>query len=243
MKSDAYDFLASLHLRLEQRIGSPECVRQRIGELETLAAQDKRYKHYCGTEHTFTKGIALPAIYEELTTTFQNSPEQARASIYAEGFTNFRDMATNTPARKTRHPFSKVFITDPREIYAQWAGRASGAALKQSCPDFALRDPFPHNILFEAKYFQGRTAEAGERELVSTVYQAFFYRGLPENLSHPSRPWGYDYAVAFVYDASPEGHFEAAWRALPKAVKAGFWDGANVYIMVLRGEEGTKTVI
>ena len=237
MKSDAYEFLTRLHTRLECRIGPPECVRQKLSELARLAAQNPKYKYYCGAEHTFTKGIALPAIYEELTTTFQYSPEQASASLYAEGFTNFPEIATNTPARKTRHPFSKAFVGNPQKIYDKWIGRQSGAALRQSCPDFTLRHPFPHNILFEAKYFQGPTAEVGERELVTTAYQAFFYRGLPENLSHPGRPWGYDYGVAFVYDASPGGHFEAAWSALPKEVKAGFWDGANVYIMVLRGQQ------
>jgi len=170
-----------------------------------------------------------------LTTTFQCTPEQARAALYAEGFRNFPEMAINTPARLARHPFSKVLVNNAQDIYAQWSGRTAGVALKQSCPDFALRAPFPHNILFEAKYFQGQSSAAAERELVATAYQTFFYRGLPATHSSAGRPWGYDYAVAFVYDASAEGYFEKAWQDLPSEVKAGFWGGANVYLMVLRG--------
>ena len=235
MKQAAYEFLTELHGWLNRAIGPPQSVQEKIRELGELASQDPKFSFYCGAEHTFTKGIALPAVYQELITTFQLSPEQARSSLYAEGFRNFPDLAINTPARVVRHPFSKILVNNALDIYAQWTGRKSDAALKQSCPDFALRDPFPHNILFEAKYFQGQSLAAAERELVTTAYQAFFYRGLPDTHTDPGRPWGYDYAVAFVYDASPEGYFEKSWRALPAEVKEGFWGGANVYVMVLRG--------
>ncbi|MDZ7790297.1 MAG: hypothetical protein U5L08_07370 [Xanthomonadales bacterium] len=237
MKDEAYEFLKTLHSRLDLQIGPPPEVSKRIRELNDLGRQDPKFAFYRGTEGAFVAGIALPAIYDELMTTFRYSAEQARKSLYAEGYRNFSEIAINTPARWMRHPFSKVLVSNARDIYSQWAGRKAGAALKQSCPDFALRDPCSHNIIFEAKYFKENSCAAAERELVATCYQAFFYRGLPENLDAPGRPWGYDYAVAFVYDASPDGYFEAAWEALPSEVKRGFWGGANVYVMVLRGTQ------
>ena len=68
------------------------------------------------------------------------------------------------------------------------------------------------------------------------MYQAFFYRGLPANYENPKRPWDYDYSCLFVFDASFDGAFANAWEQLPAEVRQGFWDGANVYTMVIRGQ-------
>jgi hypothetical protein len=73
--------------------------------------------------------------------------------------------------------------------------------------------------------------------LVSDIYQAFFYRGLPRvdatKRGHPE--WDYDYACLLAYDASPDGTLVAAWEALDSSVRQSFWDGANIYVMILRG--------
>ena len=65
--------------------------------------------------------------------------------------------------------------------------------MTQSCPDFSLRDPFPHSILFEGKYFARDSLEFAQRELVTNIYQAFFYRGLPRLAATKRHPeWNYD---------------------------------------------------
>jgi hypothetical protein len=95
---------------------------------------------------------------------------------------------------------------------------------------------FPHSIVFEGKYFANGSTGDASRELVSDIYQAFFYRGLPRveasKRGHPK--WDYDYACLLAYDASPNGTLLNAWDALPPSVKRCFWDGANIYVMILR---------
>jgi hypothetical protein len=232
-KEEAFRFLSELHRRLDTVIAPAAQTQQRISELEAIAKTDRAYKHFCGREHTFTKGIALPAIYSELTTTFNMAAEDAKQSIMAEGFSNMPELSSNTPARKARHPFNKALVSDPHEIYSKWA--EAKIPLTQSCPDFSFRNPFPYKIVFEAKYYERNSRRVAERELVNSAYQAFFYRGLPKDMSNPSRPWDYKYSCVFVYDATEEGHFKAAWESLDNYVKSGFWEGANVYVMVLRG--------
>jgi hypothetical protein len=42
-------------------------------------------------------------------------------------------------------------------------------------------------------------------------------------------------ACLFAFDATPEGHFLNAWSSLDSKVRKGFWEGANIYVMILRG--------
>jgi hypothetical protein len=35
-------------------------------------------------------------------------------------------------------------------------------------------------------------------------------------------------------DVSEEASLQRAWQAIPRAVKKGFWEGANIYVMILR---------
>jgi hypothetical protein len=80
--------------------------------------------------------------------------------------------------RKEKHPFKKLMGTTPNAIMRQWlSGRNN--ALTQSWPDLATREPFPFNILFEAKYFEKGGRDRTVTELVTSIYQAFFYLGLP----------------------------------------------------------------
>jgi hypothetical protein len=117
----------------------------------------------------------------------------------------------------------------------QWkSGRTN--ALKQSCPDIAIREPFPFKIVFEGKYFGKGNRVQAETALVTSVYQAFFYRALPYVPPHKTRPpWDYEYSCLLAYDASDDGSLQAAWKELPDTVRQGFWNGANIYVMILRG--------
>jgi hypothetical protein len=46
--------------------------------------------------------------------------------------------------------------------------------------------------------------------------------------------WGYDYACLMAYDASPTGTLTSAWTALDGRTRRSFWEGANLYVMILR---------
>jgi hypothetical protein len=99
--------------------------------------------------------------------------------------------------------------------------------LTQSCPDFALRDPFPYSILFEGKYFPRGSPELAQRHLVTDICQPSFYRGLPRLAATKRHPeWNYDYACLMAYDASRAGTLTSAWKALPLETRRSFWEGA-----------------
>lgn len=234
-KSEALDFLQRLHARLNSVLPAGADMQRKVTELVELAGSDASYKHLCSPEHAFTRGIALPRVHDELTGTFGLSADAAREALLAEGWSNLKQISSNTPARTERHPFDKVMVSDPWSTYQKWMKNTSRVPLTQSCPDFALRPPAPHRIVFEAKYFSGGSYNKAATDLVTDLYQAFFYRALPPIDSEESRTWDYDYACLFAYDASTDGAFNGAWEALDQDVKDGFWYGANVYVMMLRG--------
>ena len=127
-------------------------------------------------------------------------------------------------------------MSSPSDIYKGWKSPEKGRALTQSCPDFALRDPFPHSILFQGKYFPRGSLVFAQRQLVTDIYQAFFYRGLPRLAATKRHPeWNYDYACLMAYDASRSGTLTSAWTDLHPETRRSFWEGANVYVMILRG--------
>jgi hypothetical protein len=146
------------------------------------------------------------------------------------------EVSCQSPIRWERHPFRKILDCSMSDIYRGWANPENGHALTQSCPDFSLRDPFPHSILFEGKYFPRGSLEFAQRQLVALIYQAFFYRGLPRLAATEKRPeWSYDYACLLAYDASPAATLSSTWKGLDAQTQRSFWDGANVYVMILRG--------
>lgn len=234
-KDSAYEFLRTLHENLDASFAGHQEMHTAVGELIKLGQSRAEFRYLCSPEHAFTRGIALPKIHEELTGTFNLSLDQAREALLTEGWINHMGISSNTPARTVRHPFDKALISDASLVYQKWAKESKRLPLTQSCPDFALRPPCPHKIVFEAKYFTRGSQQLAERELVTDLYQTFFYRALPPTYAVPERPWDYDYACLFAYDASPYGAFKAAWEALDTDVREGFWKGANVYVMVLRG--------
>ena len=234
-KSEALAFLQTLHAALNDQLPAGRAMREDLAELIEVGKADSLYRHLCSPEHAFTRGIALPLVYENLTGTLGLSDKDARQALLAEGWANFKSISSNTPARKVSHPFDKALGSNAQAIYAKWTRKTSRWPLTQSCPDFALRAPSPHKIVFEAKYFSGGSARQAETELVSALYEAFFYRALPRVEEDKARGWDYDYACLLAFDASEDGVFKNAWDALDVDVREGFWRGANVYVMVLRG--------
>ena len=121
----------------------------------------------------------------------------------------------------------------PREIIELWKRKGPGYS---SCPDMALRSPCPHKVVIEGKYFPKGSLQAAETELVTNIYQAFFYRSLPtvpETSKHAA--WDYDYACLLACDATEEGALLKAWTSLDKRVRKSCWEGANTYVMILSG--------
>lgn len=234
-KASAYEFLTDLNQFLNERMAEPKAMEEAVNELIKLGQVDPKMKHLCSPEHAFTRGIAMPLVNKFLIGSGL-SQQEACESLLMEGWANYKLISSNTPARAARHPFDKAVVTDPMKIYAKWSGGSSRLPLTQSCPDFALRSPCPHKVVFESKYFRGGSTYKAQKELVTDLYQAFFYRGLPANYDNPKRPWDYDYSCLFVFDASADGAFIDAWERLPSQVREGLWDGANVYTMVIRGQ-------
>jgi hypothetical protein len=143
---------------------------------------------------------------------------------------------SGTTSRTLKHPFKKLMGVKPLTIMQQWmSGRDN--ALTQSSPDICIREPFPFKILFEGKYFEKGDREKAITELVSSIYQAFFYRGLPYVPSRKKEPaWDYEFSCMLAGDASEKGSLKSAWENIPPEVKKGFWQGANIYVMIVRSE-------
>ena len=123
-----------------------------------------------------------------------------------------------------------------------WDKTAKRSCVSQSCPDLALRSP--HKIVFEAKYFNDGGVEAAKTALVTGIYQSFYYLGLPsvaEDKHHAA--WDYDFSCFLIYDGSENASVLSAWSDvgggvdIRKDVKDGCWNGANIFVMVLRGND------
>ena len=244
-KDFAYQFLHALQEELECRLPEPSLMQQQVDALKNEATRfnDPSKKHLKGQEAAFLNGVAIPIIFEWLCRYCDLSQEEARKAFLSESYQNQPKYCSGSPSRRLGHPFEKELgVKSIVSVYDRWAKLTKRQPLIQSCPDFAFRPPAPHKVLFEGKYFQSRGLQSARRELVSDAYQTFFYRALPTDKNDASRPdWDYDYACLFVYDASPEGFIKKAWEDLPEDVRKGFWDGANVFVMMLRGSKGNYT--
>ncbi len=234
-KDEAHKFLAKFEKSLKSLPSAPEMewwVRQ------TTRANKAPHgdRHLRGPEAAFLNGHVIPALFNAIRAEGLSDSE-ARRALLNENHPSLPQYSVDSPARTVRHPFTKAVGASPVEIYKRWADPKDTKALVQSCPDFALRAPFAHSIVFEGKYFSQGSPELGRRELVRDIYQAFFYRGLPsvEETRRGRAAWEYEYAVLLAYDASPQGTLRAAWNALPAKVRNGFWEGANLYVMILGG--------
>jgi hypothetical protein len=225
-KENARLFLERTEAALNGGLPPPLELGKKIRETVTAFRSDARKRH------TFI----IPKIHALMQTVDGIDEEKARRAFLCEGHTNALEFCSGTPARTARHPFTKMISTDVTDIMRRWRD-GSGSSLVQACPDFAFRDPFPFKVVFEVKYFeQEGTADKAALDLVTNIYQAFFYRALPYVAPKKSGPpWDYDFSCLLAYDASPNQALFAAWNELAEPVRHGFWEGANLYVMILRG--------
>ena len=235
-KDQALEFLKELEKTLNRQLPGPADMESCIRSTVKAAKTDDKQKHLRLPEAAFLNGKALPVLFDLLKTHAGLSGEQAQQALLNEYYLTTPDISGQSPIRWVPHPFRKILGASASDVYRGWTNPEKGGALTTSSPDFSLRDPFPHSILFEGKYFPRGSLEYAQRELVKNIYQAFFYRGLPclaATKKHPE--WKYDYACLMAYDATPKGTLAEAWAALHLKTRQSFWESANVYVMILRG--------
>jgi hypothetical protein len=209
----AHEFLTDLERQLGQQLPAPAEMESwvRLTVRETKGEHARRHLH--GPEAAFLNGHVLPSLASAIRREPScSSDAAANRALLNEYHPSMKDISSHSPARTTLHPFTKVLGATAHEIYARWADEANKSSLVQSCPDFALREPFPHRIVFEGKYFANGSSQYAQRELVANIYQAFFYRGLPfvAETAKGRAAWDYDYACLLAYDASPTGSLKQA---------------------------------
>ena len=236
-KEQAWSYLRGLERALAET-GMPRGadMNSAIRSIMASATSDGRQRHLRKPEAAFLNHFVLPTLYAHLKDSHSLTDQQAKTALLNEYHRSMPETSLHSPAYPGRHPFGKVLGSSPATVYAQWLKPGNSDGLTQSCPDFALHDPFPHRIVFEGKYFGTGSLEYAQRQLATDIYQAFFYRGLPRAKARkPQRPnWDYDYSCFLAFDASKEGSLLTAWKALPLKVRNSFWDTGNIYVMILR---------
>lgn len=235
-KADALRFLQNFQAVLaDGRLPSGPAMDPEIRKIVALAKRDDRQKHLRLPEAAFLNTFVVPTLFEQLQIQGGLTAEQTGDALLNEYHHTMPDTSHGSPIYPLRHPFRKILGASPESIYRAWRNPPKGDGLTQSAPDFALRAPFPHSIVFEGKYFPAGSAANAAKQLTMDLYQAFFYRGLPR--AEPKRKgraaWDYDYACLLAFDASRDGTLLAAWNNLGPKVRKSFWDTANIYVMIL----------
>jgi hypothetical protein len=228
-KKDAYDFLVGLENELRKQLPAPVAMRALMSRLEEEGKIPSKIR-----ENVFLYYM-LPNICEHMQTVPGIGPDEARTSMLCEYHTKVSNIASGNPFRRAGHPFGKNLGRSLDEIMQTWTKPPGALPLNQAYPDFCLRPPFPFKIVFDAKYFFQNTESAAIKALVEGAYEATFYRGLPSAVARDTHEpsWGYDYGCLLAYDASDDGVLESAWGSV--RCKDAFWDGANIFVMIIRG--------
>jgi len=157
----------------------------------------------------------------------------AKESLLAESWKSLPDYCSGTPARKLPYPFKKALGSNAKDIVKLW--QSEKGVVTSLWPDFAIRNPFPHKIVFEGKYADaGISYESAKEILATNIYQGFFYRGLPKSKGErETANYDYDYACVLMGDGTENGVIKKVWASLNEKVRESFWEGANLYVMIL----------
>jgi len=231
--TDAYRFFRALEQYLNEALPGPGEVATRISEIVRTSKASRTDLHKSFSEGALLNHYLLPAIHHFVSQLDGMDPDRARESLLSESYRAMPAYASGTPARVSRHPFEKVIGASAQSVVRRW--KSVNPTVK-SCPDLALRTPCPYRTVFEGKYFSRGGLTAAETALATNIYQAFFYRGLGKIPETPHRPaWNYEYACVLAYDATPDGSMLQAWDGLRRKIGKGCWEGAGIYVMMLRG--------
>jgi hypothetical protein len=234
-RKDARHFFEGLERHLNQSIPTPTKLRKQVEEISrrARASSSKRERRNTFCESAFLGTHVFRPLHEFVAGWSGMDKETACQALLVEGYKHYANIASGTPRRWLEHPFKKRHDEAAASIVARWK---SGRLVGDSCPDMALREPFPYKTVFECKFFRDGDVGAGASTLVGGVQEAFFYLGLaklPERGSHAA--WDYDFACFLAGDASDQGGLHRAWQKVSRTVKSCIWDSANIYVMVLRG--------
>jgi hypothetical protein len=233
LKEGARRFLDRVQEELTATLPEASELRKLV-RAEIASAKKESKKYIYGPESAFLHTDFIPSFFDSVQTAGQITKSDAKQSFLCEGYTNIPDYASGTPIRTQGHPFTKVLSATAADVALNWRKKDRNP-LAQACPDFAVRTPFPYNIVFEAKYFERGSFEKASRDLVAGIYESFFYRALPYVPPTRLRPaWDYDFACLIGCDASNDGALVAAWDSFSPGVRKGLWEGGNVYVMLVR---------
>jgi hypothetical protein len=237
-KGEAYRFLFQLEEKLNSELPNPLAMKERLVRIIDEARKNPTKKHVKYKESAFLNTQLLPIFREHLKTIDGLSDDQIQRSLLWEYWHSIPGLGPGTVARIKPHPFSKALGQDPLKIMARWKGVGGKSPSVQPNPDFALRDPFPFNIVFEGKYSDSESPSTAGRVLVESIYEAFFYRSLPViPPDAKGRGWDYEFSCLLAFDASASGALKSAWNAV--AAPEDFWEGGNIYVMILRGNSSS----
>jgi hypothetical protein len=229
----AYSFFRALEQQLNATMPGPREMAKTIDEIVRVSKGGASERHKAFAEGAFLNHFVLPTLHRFVAEYPGMDPEKARESLLSESYRRMKKYASGSPARSAKHPFDKVVGVSAPGVIRRWK---SATALIQSCPDLALRAPCPHHVVFEGKYFRRGGLGAAESALAADIYQAFFYRGLARLAATKTHPaWDYDYACVLAYDGTEDGALSRAWNGLRPKIGKGCWEGAGIYVMILRG--------
>jgi hypothetical protein len=187
-------------------------------------------------EGLFIDKFVLPAIPEYLGKVLEDPTDvRIREAFLAESdLARKQRLTSDSPRSANRYLFTKVLGTTSNGVVKSWWGDSKKEPISQSCPDWAFRAPCPHTVIFEGKLFRKGGIEAARSELVSGIYQCFYYRAHPDAPATKTHPaWQYKYACLFVYDASEKRSLVEAWETLNDKVKEACSGAANIFVIVL----------
>jgi hypothetical protein len=236
-KVEAKRFLDGLASAISKKAMPGTAMERYIRRTIEQAKVDDSKRHLRAPEAAFLNLYAVPTLFDEIQAAGGLNQEQARDALLNEYHHCMPQFSKKGPYRAIEHPFKKMMTAPAEAVYHSWTTEDDHWGLSKCGPDFALRAPFPHRVLFEGKYFSGGSKDYAGRELVKDIYQACFYRGLPPvPAKNGHAEWNYDYACLLAYDASPQGTLLAAWKELGEPVRKSFWDSANIYVMILGGQ-------
>jgi hypothetical protein len=232
-KREALRFLEGLHEFLDLNLPHFKTIADTIEQIEKN--NEKKYH----PEDMFLYEFAIPLIHKYILEQMEMDEKKAKESILSELYRKLPNITSGSPTRRIYHPFNKRLHPfqreiNPLEVINQWKGLSqTGHPFYRNCPDLAIRNPFPHKIVFEGKYFSTGNAS---KEFVMGIYEAFLYRGLPYVPAVKNRAaWDYDFACLLAFDASPTRELITVWDSFNNKQRKTFWDGANIYVMIMRG--------
>jgi hypothetical protein len=174
----------------------------------------------------------VPIVAREVRKVLGGDADAARQALAAESFKAVPEIASANAWRRIAYPFQKGLGAKPKDVVELW--RTEKGVVDKLAPDFALRAPFPHKIVFEGKYTYGSmSVDKAAEHLAVAIYQGFFYRGLPKSPGGSYADYDYDYACVVIGDATKDGVVKQAWETFHPKVRQSFWDGANIFVMIV----------